>query len=255
MVRALGIDLAWGARAATGLCALEATRGRWRVVDSRLAQCDDQIVAWVSEYAHGPCVVAIDAPLFIPNRTGSRACDLAVMRAYGTYGIGVHACNQELFASRPHSRRIRCRLEAELGFHEALSGPPTHRVYFETYPHPAIVNLLQLDERIPYKKGPVACRRKNLAKLAGLLLARLPALDPPVCDNAALHAVLAPPFEQLKGRARKNAEDVIDALVCAYIAASWHAHELGRNEKHGEPGQGMMIFPARHAAVQAGPAP
>ena len=50
----------------------------------------------------------------------------------------------------------------------------------------------------------------------------------------------------LEGRkALKAAEDAIDAVVCAFCAASWLELGASGNEIIGSPGHGMMIFPKR----------
>jgi predicted RNase H-like nuclease len=199
---------------------------------------DEAVLAWVRAHAGRECVLAIDAPLFIPNQTGSRTCDVELMRDYWPRKIGVYPCNKTLFAKRPRSRLIRHRLESELGFSEATL------TYFETYPHPAIVNLLELDERVAYKKGRVADRRAGLARLACGLRESLPAARPAVAANQALDALLVRDWQGLRGRHLKAAEDEIDALVCAYAAARWVARDREGSEIYGRPGEGMMIFPA-----------
>lgn len=243
---ALGVDLAWGYRATTGVCALGLVGGRWQMEAHGSGRFDDdQVVAWIAGHADDGCVVAIDAPLFIPTQTGTRPCDQEVARRYWRCKIGVHACNRTRFP-KPRGEAVRRELERSLGFREARRDRGASRVYFETYPHPAIVNLLDLEERIPYKKGRVARRRAQLRKLAGLLLEALPRLDPPVVRTSGLEAVLCRDWFALRGRALKAAEDEIDALVCAYAAAHWIAHgDCERNEVVGTTGQGMMVFPAR----------
>lgn len=137
-----------------------------------------------------------------------------------------------MFERLPRSRLIRRRLETEFGFSEATTDIEGTLMYFETYPHPAIVNLLELDESIAYKKGRVRQRRE-----------RLPRLDPPVAPTATLDAVLEPGWIRLRGRGLKAAEDAIDALVCAYAAVRWIAAGLRASEVYGRPSEGMMIPP------------
>ena len=119
------------------------------------------------------------------------------------------------------------------------------RVFFETYPHPAIVNVLRLDRRVAYKKGRVGHRRRKLAWLGRKLLGELPMRSPRVLDTAALSFVLGRDLEPSKGKALKAAEDAIDAVVCAFCAASWLKLGASGNEIIGSPGHGMMIFPKR----------
>ena len=236
--------MAWGSRAGTGLCALQSDDGVWRLVaHAVMPDGNDAVLEWIAAQAGPHCVVAIDAPLFIPNRTGTRACDRCVASRYAAHKIGVYPCNQRLFERLPRSRLIRRRLETEFGFSEATTDIEGTLTYFETYPHPAIVNLLELDERIAYKKGRVRQRRERLSLLARLLRERLPRLDPPVAPDAELDTLLVRDWQGLRGRGLKAAEDEIDALVCAYAAARWIAAGLRASEVYGRPGEGMMIFP------------
>ena len=48
-MRAIGVDLAWGANGRTGLCAAEAGR----VLDSATVRTDDEIDAWISRWTGG----------------------------------------------------------------------------------------------------------------------------------------------------------------------------------------------------------
>ena len=77
--RFFGIDLAWSDRNLTGVCALD---GDGVVVDERLVGSDDEILDWISARLDGPAVVAIDAPLLVPNATGRRPCEAEVAKAF-----------------------------------------------------------------------------------------------------------------------------------------------------------------------------
>lgn len=240
---AIGIDLAWTDGKASGACALERTGAGWQLIAAEAQVWSNQhIIEWVTERLGTATVVAVDAPLWIPNEAGARDCDRVVISRYHRFKIGVYPCNRQLFADRPRSEDLRERLMAE-GFREAPED--ADRVFFETYPHPAIVNMLGLDERIAYKRGRVAKRRKKLRMLGEALLQALPVLTPAVMDSGSLREALKPDLEALKGRALKQAEDRIDAVVCAYCAASWLDRGDQGSERIGKPGAGMMIFPKR----------
>ncbi len=241
---ALGIDLAWSDGKTSGMCALKRTSGQWEVVESVAEPWPNcKIVDWTLDHAGRTTVVAIDAPLWIPNETGVRSCDRTVASKYAKYLIGVHSCNRRRFADFPRNEAIREELMDRGGFVEAPERGS--RVFFETYPHPAIVNVLRLSKRVPYKKGRVAKRRRRLRWLAEMLLAELPIASPTVAKSNPLDEVLRPDFDGLRGKALKAAEDRIDGLVCAYCAASWIETGCARNERIGKPGLGMMIFPKR----------
>jgi len=240
--RAIGVDLAWGEKAGTGLCALKKGADGWRVAEFTACRfSNQQVLEWIDERAGSRTVVAIDAPLWIPNPTGARCCDREVISRYNRFKIGVYPCNQTLFRNRNRGELLRAKLESEQGFVEAPKRGS--RIYFETYPHPAIVNMLDLTERHRYKKGRMACKKEGLRRLGEMLLERLPAASPPVVCTPELQELLSPDVDKLRGRDLKLAEDAIDALVCAYCAASWL--DLGGRGNYviGKPGTGMMIFP------------
>ncbi len=70
--RYFGVDLAWGQRNRTGLAVLEAGG---RLVDSSTARADAEITEFVRRHATTNVVAAVDAPLVVPNATGSRSCE------------------------------------------------------------------------------------------------------------------------------------------------------------------------------------
>ena len=85
MTTYLGIDLAWAARARTGLAALDEDG---RLVASTSVITDDEITAFVETHRPGTVVAAIDAPLIVPNATGSRVARAAHQPEFGPYDAG-----------------------------------------------------------------------------------------------------------------------------------------------------------------------
>ena len=90
----VGIDLAWGSTARTGLAAVDPTG---RLLRSTSVVSDEEIDDWLAGLPGPVGVVAVDAPLEVPNATGTRACERALASAYGRYGLGCHVANR----SRP----------------------------------------------------------------------------------------------------------------------------------------------------------
>ena len=140
----VGIDLAWGQRARTGVAAVDAA-GRLVSVESLLT--DAEILAWVVAQPGAPVVVALDAPLVVPNATGQRECERQIASAYGRFGSSSHPSNTTLM---PEPRGTR--LAATLGAPACI----------EVYPHAALVGLFALPYRLLYKKGLVEVRREGL---------------------------------------------------------------------------------------------
>ena len=111
-VRCLGIDLAWGERARTGLAALDPSGV---LVASTSVVTDDEIAAFVQRWARvGPgdgLVAAVDAPLVVPNLTGRRPCEAQVSAAFGRFFAGAYPANRAnpAFAPEPRGARLARR--------------------------------------------------------------------------------------------------------------------------------------------------
>jgi predicted RNase H-like nuclease len=90
----------------------------------------------------------------------------------------------------------------------------------EVYPHPALIEMFELPERLLYKKGRVDQKRTGQVNLAQLLRAlsqsstmalALSAENQYLLDEATILAN--------RGSALKQHEDALDSIVCAYIGA------------------------------------
>lgn len=149
-----------------------------------------------------------------------------------------HACNLTLF---PTSNAVLLGNYLQAGGFGHLA-PPGQPWQLECYPHPALIEIFQLPERLLYKKGRVADKRQGQARLAGLLLSLAQS------QRMALH--IGPLFlsyldsgriQTLRGAALKHNEDVLDAMVCLYIAALYQAANAER--VFGCTGQGYVYVP------------
>ena len=85
----------------------------------------------------------------------------------------------------------------------------------EVFPHPALIEMFDLDERLAYKKGRVDERRAGLRDL-DRLLGTLGDADPPA------HFTSLNIGDGVRGRSLKGIEDLLDARVCAWVALRWH---------------------------------
>ncbi|HSJ56861.1 MAG TPA: HAD-IIIA family hydrolase [Anaerolineae bacterium] len=216
----VGLDLAWSPRNPSGLAVLD--EGGQIVEVSGGLGSDDEIVDTLARLLPGehPGLIAIDAPLAVPNETGARPCDREVAAVFGRFEAGPHPANRHALGRYGGLRgeEIRRHLES-LGFHHSSvvgRGVPTRQV-IEVFPHPAMVVLFGLGRTLKYKprKGrDTETRRAELGRLIDHLVA-LQVADPPLhlTDD-----VLALDVATRKGRRLKEAEDVLDAIVCAYSA-------------------------------------
>lgn len=242
----VGIDLAWKEGNVTGVSVAHWTRRQARLRGPvRAGPMNNQelvnLVRGVAE--DGPCVVAVDCPLEVPNRRGMRPCDLVVARLFRPYDAGPHPANRDIFTKRQQLRgeRLARQIRDDLGF--SLDPRKWHpRRVIEVYPHPATVVLFDLEKILPYKaKGnrPISRRREALAELQRHL-ARLSSANPRfVIDDP----VLSVDTGTLRGRAFKDVEDRLDSLVCAYVGLVYALAGPGAAAIIGDQAHGHIVVP------------
>jgi len=232
----IGVDLGWYEKP-SGLASirLDGPHLCLRKID-RLESVDD-ILAWIqSEAGRGSAVAGIDAPLVIPNESGIRPAERELNRDFRRFHAGCHAAN----LGRPFASKVTSfsrRLE-QLGFGHGASIRPRQegRYQIEVHPHAASVNLFGLTRIVKYKRGAREQRGRELGRLAALMRSRMPQLDPALSPN--LPAI--PAAGNLK-----RAEDQIDAVLCAYIAAHWWFWATDRNTVYGTAEDGYIVVPGR----------
>jgi predicted RNase H-like nuclease len=235
----VGIDLAWGNRARTGVAIADATG---RLVASGSVRTDEEITSFVSAYAGSRALVAaIDAPLVVRNPTRRRPCEAEVQRLYGRYGAAAYPANltNPAFADGTRGSRICSTLQLDW---VSTSAEPRRAV--EVYPHPAMVVLFELDYVIPYKskQGRTLDSLKDaFLRLTEAMERRLPELR--LADH--------PRWEYLRRQCREAerkselgaVEDEIDAIFCAHLAYLWHRDGPAGHDVLGDDATGCMVVP------------
>lgn len=198
-------------------------RGGLPPINALLLQCRKLTGAW-------PQIIALDIPLSPTPLRGRRVCDNAVTSAYVSRGAGTHTPNAQ--RPGPISACLFHQLCAA-GYHWHTHGaaPRVKRIFLETYPHPAIIELMRLPMRLAYKAArcsqywpeasPELRRRRlcrNLEALRAALAEEIVGVTSLVPTANAVH--------RLGSAARlKGLEDCLDALVCAWIGYQcWRGH-------------------------------
>ncbi|MDE3196802.1 MAG: DUF429 domain-containing protein [Acidobacteriota bacterium] len=231
----LGIDLGW-VNGATGLAAMKLRDGRLELIALGLGRDHAEVLRWIREQAaEGPALIAIDAPTIIRNAAGQRPGERELNAAVRRYGLNCHPAN----LGRPFAAKVTAFSEALLreGFGHAASIEPREpgRYQIEVFPHASIVKFFGLDYRLKYKKGPVAERAEQLARLRKMIYS-LRRSDPP-CALPTLPAVPS------SGKARKDVEDQLDAILCAYTGAHYWFWGAARNRVFGDAESGFLVVP------------
>lgn len=236
----LGVDAAWTVTQPSGV-ALVADEGEgWRAVAAApsyghfiaIAEGRDatserpngsapvaaELLSAAARLAGQPVdLVAIDMPLAFSPIIARREADNAVSRTYGGRKCGTHT--PSAVRRGPISDSLRKGF-AEAGYHlctQTITSPGL----IEVYPHPALVELTCAAERLPYKAGKTRAYWRGLSSAArkANLLDRWAGIATALDDViAGASAFLPLPDEDAAGWELKAHEDVLDALVCAWVA-------------------------------------
>ncbi len=211
-----GVDLAWAGRNPTGVAVLDADG---RLVHLGAVRDDAALLATLSPYVRGDCVVAFDAPLVVTNPTGQRPAEAALNRDFRRFEAGAHPCNtgKPEFADGPRGGRLAAALGLDLD-----PRSPAGRRAIEVYPHAATVALFRLERTLKYKAKP----GRTVDGLKSQLLLLIDGVEKlahaAVPLRVAGHDGWAELRRQVLTAQRKSdlrrAEDPVDAVVCAYVA-------------------------------------
>jgi len=253
----VGVDLAWSSRNPTGLAALQ-----WNGTAATLVEplpttpryTDDEIGAYIRSIAgHDDIVVAIDAPLTVPNQSGRRPAEAELTAAFARFHAGAHPANRQRLASYNggtiRGEELLSRLATLDIQHDAVIVPrkPTRQA-FEVYPHPAMVVLFQLERVLKYKAKPgiplaqrVEAFRQYQQHLRNLRQRVPPAILP--------EALLDTDHLSKRGRALKTYEDQLDAVFCAYLALYYWWWGTERCRIFGDMERGYIVAPVDHRVL------
>ncbi len=235
-----GIDLAWRSENNPSALAIGS------LVGAELTVCDvihetfsvENLVAKIAQF---PMLrgIAIDAPLIIMNQKGQRDCENLIGKEYGARGASCHSSNLSLF---PDADSVKLSRELAIKGFQHL-GLITDKWQIECYPHPALIEIFNLPKILRYKKPPVDCQRAGQAELGRLLTSlegsnvlrlKIPSDFSRYTDSKCI--------ESLKGKKLKKNEDILDSIVCLYIAALYTL--APKEEVFGsQPGEGYIYVP------------
>ena len=240
-MRFIGIDFGWRSQP-SGMCCLQWQDEVLQII--AIERCDnpDEVIEWVNCYAPHPqpALIAIDAPIVIPNQTGMRLVDKLTHVHFGRYHAGCYPANLQL----PFAQRVvqfSQNLEG-LEFQHAATITPQRlgRYQIEVFPHPASIRLFGLQKILKYKKGRLAERQSELKRFYHLLTSELVKQQPAL---ATVESVPSIAEQQLTGHQLKNIEDQLDALLCAYVGAHWWYWGVEKNQILGDQAGGYLIVP------------
>jgi predicted RNase H-like nuclease len=233
--RLAGVDLAWHGVKPSGF-ALGRLHNNTLYVDHLVSEVltNDELCRTIKEY--NAVGVAIDAPLIINNQTGMRDCERQIGVLYGNKGASCHTANLTLF---PNATSVLLSEQLQQLHYEHIVGT---RWQIEVYPHPAIIELFNLDYRLAYKKGKVAERKAGQLLLANYLKSLGEQLPFTLrLDDDLPVALTEAAINDFRGEQLKQNEDKLDAIICLVIAV---LHHLNQTIVVGAEQDGYIVLPS-----------
>lgn len=230
----LGIDAAWTPHNDSGFALVERLGGAWRL-RAAASNIEEFARACGLDAAKGagiafglvcaerllggrlPDLIAVDMPLSNKPITGRRTADRLVSKRFGSAKCSTHSP----LPDRPGEvgRRLQRACEAE-GYRLKTATPfAHHRSLAEIYPHPALLRLMGVPERVKYKVvkttkyWPKATREERHRLVRNELRRIAQRLDEVIAGVRGMVDVERP--ESLS--ALKPVEDKIDAIVAAWV--------------------------------------
>ncbi|MCI2238685.1 DUF429 domain-containing protein [Kineococcus sp. TRM81007] len=251
----VGIDLGWVENSPTGRTGLAAVDGSGRLLACDRVKRDEEIAAWLDAQPGRLVVAAVDAPLVVPNATGSRPAEKLVGTHFGSFGASAYPSNHRLVGERPRAQGLAERFSWAVDPSTPTGG--AQGVCIEVYPHPAMIGLFALNYRLDYKKGGTERRAPAFAELARHLesIAVLQLAEHPRWQQIR-QTIAAPGPGDLN-----RIEDEMDAVLCAHLAWLWH-HQPQALHVYGNVDEGYIVAPpppshrpVRPASEQRPPTP
>ena len=245
-----GLDLAWSERNPSGCAVIQ--QGRLAAHSGELGG-NDEILGFVREHLPrgSGAVLAVDAPLRVPNETGMRDADRFVSRDFRRFHAGAYPANRRRLAQGDGAEKtvrgevLVDALATHMRFSETAAVPKraVGRLVCEVYPHPAHVSLFGLETTLKYKPRSQRSYEDRWAEFARYqqLLRSLRDAKPPLKGTKKL--LKKTDVYGLRGKALKQYEDTLDAITCAYVAYFlwWHGPQRART--YGDLEHGHIIVP------------
>lgn len=266
----IGLDLAWSERNPSG-CAVICNK---RLIAHTGELGDNaEIFRFIDSHLPdgNPAVVGIDAPLRVPNESGSRRCDRELSADWRQFQAGALPANRKLLGrprkvadstqaksgtkdnldqEKPVQNAVRGEeivklLVKRLRFTEAAPVPKKteDRIVCEVYPHPAHISLFNLNLTLKYKsrnKRSYATRWAEMERYQHYLRS-LRHHTPELKRTKEL--LMNTDVRQLSGKNLKQYEDTLDAITCAYIVYYCWFHGPAHTKVYGSIPQGHIIVP------------
>ena len=260
----LGVDAAWTVGEPTGVAVVSRSAEGWRCeavapsyASFRAMAAGDQmdwsikpagerpqsseLVGSAAKLVGGPIdVVAVDMPMATKPFSTRRAADNAISQCFGGAWCSAHSPNAErpgpvgqAFSEDLASSHPLVTTQLEMGAVPSL---------IEVYPHPALLTLLDVQKRAPYKASKTGTywKGKDLVTRGQLLLEQwhliLDALKVEIDGIDLPIPMVFKPGMTIAGL--KRYEDALDALICAWVGIRYLE---GRCDAYGDDSAAIWV--------------
>jgi len=218
LMKIIGIDLAWQSeKNTTALAVGKLTKNNFHICSINESLASLYAIKDTIKNEDNVQGLSIDAPLIINNATSQRPCELELSQEYASRYASCHASNTTLYPNAASTLLSNYLSEANFNH---LGNPVIEHWQIECYPHPALIEIFDLPERLQYKKGNVPVRKQGQVNLANHLksLENSNILKLTI-DTASEIYLDEDHIRQQAGAALKRNEDALDSIICAYVGA------------------------------------
>ncbi len=218
----IGIDLAWSKKNGSGIAILEGDHKQAKLICSDVLTTDEEIISYIkTKTKDKPAIIAIDAPLIVPNETGRRYAEELTGKLFRRFDAGAHPSNRQrlsLWSGTIRGEEISKVFEKEKFVQDPyIKKHKICKIFFEVYPHPSMVVLFNLKRILRYKAKPKRdynFRYKEFEKY----IKALKALEKNNPSLILTKEILEKEFCSLRAQKLKDFEDLLDGIFCAYLA-------------------------------------
>ncbi len=235
----VGIDLAWGENKPTGVAIINAA-GTVERAQANL-RTNDEICDFAGLDSPDGAVVAIDAPLVVRNTGQCRPVERQLTEIFWSCDAAPYPANlsNPAFGERGRIRTLVNRLEAS-GFVQrpVIARQQEQRSFVEVFPSPALVTLFPGQNR----REHIHCRalrykfKKERAwgevhsewEIYRARLRSLECREPVLKFSPEVNKQIGIDVTEFKGGRYKQFDDLLDGILCAYLAYYfWYRGEDG----------------------------
>ena len=248
----VGIDLAWKIGNPFFVSLIEERKkGKGRILAVEKKYHNDVVEYLEEVFENGKyksLLVSIDAPLIVKNRIGARKCEKELAKEYRRFKASAHPTNLEKKYIKDLVRLFIpefIKRDYSITSNIQLFKKSSKKLLIEVYPHPAMVQIFGLKERIKYKKGNLEERKKGLKKFIKCLRT-LKKKSPSLEGVTKLVKGFLVSNPQNSYREMKEVEDYLDAIFCGYISfyiAFWLNRGKRKWKVFGNDNDGFIIVP------------